>query len=45
MKMFSDQIEHVQSIEDYSTERLVELLREIIANGGIDLDALLSAAA
>ena len=45
LKMFSDRIEHVESIEDYSTERLIELIREIVANGGIDFDALLTAAA
>ena len=44
LKMFSDQIEHVQSLEDCSTEGLVELLREVIANGGLDLDALLGTA-
>lgn len=44
LKMFSDRIEHVESIESYSTEQLVELLREISANGGINLDDLLSAA-
>ena len=45
LKIFSDRVEHVESIEEYSTERLVELLRDVIANGGIDLDALLCAAA
>ncbi len=43
LKMFSDRVEHVQSIENCSTEELVDLLREVTANGGIDLDALLGA--
>jgi phage terminase small subunit len=42
LKMFSDRIEHIQSIEDCSTEELVVLLREVVANGGIDLEALFS---
>lgn len=45
LKMWSDRIEHVQTIEDCSTEELVQLLREVIANDGLDLEALLSTAA
>lgn len=41
LKMFSDRIEHVQSIDSASIEELVELLREIVEEGGIDLLELL----
>lgn len=45
LKMFSERIEHVQTIEDVSTEQLVELLYELIGSGVIDLDSLLKSAA
>ena len=41
LKMFSDRIEHVQTIEDVSTEKLIELIREVIKAGDIDLFDLL----
>ena len=37
LKMFSDRIEHVQSIDSVTTEDLIRLLREIADSGGIDL--------
>ena len=42
LKMFSDRIEHVQTLEDLSTEKLIELIREIIDAGNIDLLGLLA---
>jgi len=44
LKMFTDKIEHVQTIEETSTEDLIQLLREIAKSGGLDLDQLLSQA-
>ena len=41
LKMFSDRIEHVQSIEEVSNEELSQLLREIAESGGIDLAKLM----
>lgn len=37
LKMWTERIEHVQTIEDVSTEELVRLMKEIAENGGIDL--------
>lgn len=45
LKMFSDRIEHVQSIEDVTTESLVQLIREVSESGGLDLIGLLKKAA
>ncbi len=41
LKMFSDRIEHVQTIEDVTTEGLVQLIREVSESGGLDLIGLL----
>ncbi len=41
LKMWVDKIEHVQTIEDVSTEELVRLLHEIAESGQIDLVRLL----
>lgn len=41
LKMFSDRIEHVQSIDSVTTEELTRLLREISNSGGIDLASLI----
>lgn len=41
LKMFSDRIEHVQSIDSVTTEELTRLLREIADGGGIDLAGLI----
>ena len=41
LKMFSDRIEHVQSIEETSVEELTQLLREIAESGNIDLAKLM----
>lgn len=41
LKMWVDKIEHVQAIEDVSTEELVRLLHEIAEAGQIDLAKLL----
>lgn len=41
LKMFTERIEHVQTIEDVSTEQLVMLLREIVQAGNLDLHRLL----
>lgn len=41
LKMFSERIEHVQTIDSASTADLVELLREIVDSGDIDLLELL----
>lgn len=38
--MFSAKIEHVETIDQVSTEELVDPIREIVANGGVDLEAL-----
>ena len=37
LKMFTDRIEHVQTIEDVSTEALVDVMRELAGVAGIDL--------
>jgi phage terminase small subunit len=42
LKMWTERIEHVQTIEDVSTEELVRLMREIAENGGIDLIRLIA---
>jgi phage terminase small subunit len=42
LKMFTDRIEHVGTIEDVSTERLVELLRESLERGGLDIRGILA---
>ena len=42
LKMFSDKIEHVQTIEECSTDELVEMLREINQSGNLDLGRLLA---
>ncbi len=42
LKMFSDRIEHVQAIEDISTEELVQLIRELIKEGDINLFGLMA---
>ena len=42
LKMFSERIEHVESIEDISREELLELMRDLSAKAGISLDAVLS---
>lgn len=42
LKMWTERIEHVQTIEDVSTEELVRLLREIAENAGIDLVRLIA---
>lgn len=42
LKMWVDKIEHVQTIEDVSTEELVRLLHEIAEAGQIDLAGLLA---
>jgi hypothetical protein len=42
LKMWVDKIEHVQTIEDVSTEELVRLLHEIAESGQIDLARLLA---
>lgn len=39
--MFSNRIEHVQSIEDVSTESLLNLVQEISESGGIDVSMAL----
>ncbi len=43
LKMFSDKIEHVQTIEELSTDELVEMLREVNQSGNLDLGRLLAA--
>lgn len=42
LKMWTERIEHVQTIEDVSTQELVRLAREIMEAGGIDLVRLLA---
>jgi hypothetical protein len=42
LKMWVDKIEHVQTIEDVSTDELVRLLHEIAESGQIDLARLLA---
>ena len=42
LKMWTERIEHVQTIEDVSTEELVRLLREIMEAGGLDLIRLIA---
>lgn len=41
LKMFTDKIEHTQTLEDVSTEDLVRLLSEITENG-LDLNSLIA---
>jgi hypothetical protein len=41
LKMFTDRIEHVQSIEDMGTDELVRLFHEIREAGNVDLLRLL----
>jgi len=42
LKMFTDRIEHVQSIEDISTDELRHLLVEIMEAGQIDIRGLVA---
>ncbi len=42
LKMFTDRIEHVETIDDVSTEELIGLLQEIVAAGNIDLGQIIS---
>lgn len=42
LKMWTERIEHVQTIEDVTTQELVRLAREIMEAGGIDLLRLLT---
>ena len=42
LKMFTERIEHVQTIEDVETQELVRLMREIAEAGGIDLARLIA---
>ena len=44
LKMFSDKIEHVRTLEETSLEELVELMYEIAQSGNIDLRQLLDEA-
>jgi phage terminase small subunit len=37
LKMWSDRIEHVQTVQNTSTQELVSLIKEISEAGGIDL--------
>jgi hypothetical protein len=42
LKMFTDRIEHVSTIEDVSTEELIHLLKEVVEAGSIDLAELIT---
>jgi hypothetical protein len=42
LKMFSDRIEHVQSIEEVSTEELVQLFGKIVRSRNVELNQLLA---
>jgi phage terminase small subunit len=42
LKMWTERIEHVSSIEDVSDQELVRLLHEIAEKGGIDLNRLIA---
>lgn len=42
LKMFTERIEHVNTIEDVTTEELVRLLKEVAKGGGIDLAQLIT---
>lgn len=42
LKMWTERIEHVQTIDDVSTEQLVALLREIAKGGQIDIYQLIA---
>jgi len=42
LKMFTDRVEHVQTIEDVSTDDLIALLRELIEHSDIDIHSLLA---
>lgn len=42
LKMFTDRIEHVASIEDVSTDQLTTLLREIAERSNIDFSGILA---
>ncbi len=44
LKMFTNKIEHVPTIEDASTEELIELLRDVIQTGNLDIKRLLTEA-
>lgn len=44
LKMFSEKIEHVQTLEEASTQDLLALLRELIQTGNLDLAQLLEEA-
>lgn len=42
LKMFTDRIEHVGTIEDVSTEQLLALLREILEGSALDIRGILA---
>jgi hypothetical protein len=42
LKMFTDRIEHVGTIEDVTTDQLTALLGEIVERGAIDFSRLLT---
>lgn len=42
LKMWTERIEHVSTIEDVSDQELVRLLHEIAEKGGIDLNRLIA---
>lgn len=42
LKMFSDRIEHVETIDQIGSEQLIDLLREIMESGEIDLLEILN---
>jgi hypothetical protein len=39
-KMFSAKIEHVETVDQVLTEEFVDRIREIVANGEVDLEAV-----
>lgn len=42
LKMFTEKVEHVQTIDEISTKELVDLLNELIRSGHVDIRALLN---
>ena len=44
LNMWTERIEHVEEIEDISTEELVRLIQEIAESGDVDLQQLLAEA-
>lgn len=42
LNMWTERIEHVMDIEDFSTEELMRLIREIAESGGVDLHQLIA---